>query len=58
MSGVMVTAGGFGSLVYPPVVGFLSPALGLGVGMLGAALLIAASGGLAALEPAEVVSAT
>ena len=58
VSGVMVTAGGFGSLVYPPVVGFLSPALGLGVGMLGAALLIAASGGLAALEPAEVVSAT
>ena len=57
VSGVMVTAGGVGGLVYPPVVGFLSPVLGLGVGMLGAAVLLAASGGLAALEPAEVVSA-
>ena len=57
VSGVMVTAGGVGGLVYPPVVGFLSPVFGLGVGMLGAALLIAAAGGLAALQPAEVASA-
>ncbi|MGC8634285.1 MAG: MFS transporter [Candidatus Limnocylindrales bacterium] len=49
VSGLMVTAGGFGGLVYPPVVGFLSPIVGLGIGMLGAALLIAAAGGLVAL---------
>ncbi|MGO9178148.1 MAG: MFS transporter [Candidatus Limnocylindrales bacterium] len=44
VSGLVGTAASAGQSVYPPIMGFLSPTLGLGVGMLGAAVLVALAG--------------
>jgi fucose permease len=44
VSGLVGTAASAGQSVYPPIMGFLSPTLGLGVGMLGAAALVALAG--------------
>jgi fucose permease len=47
VSGVLVAAAVAGSVVYPPVMGFISDGLGLRVGMAGAGLLeIACAGAL------------
>jgi fucose permease len=39
VSGVLTAAGVVGSIVYPPLMGFVSPYVGLGAGMAGAAVL-------------------
>ncbi len=39
VSGVLASAAVVGSIIYPPVMGFISGAVGLGVGMVGAGLL-------------------
>lgn len=44
VSGFLTAAGIGGSVVYPPLMGFLSGSAGLGAGMLGAAVLAVASG--------------
>ncbi len=44
VSGVIGTAAFAGQSVYPPVMGLVAPVLGLGIGMLGAAGLVLASG--------------
>ena len=43
VSGLLTAAGVVGSIVYPPLMGFVSPYVGLGAGMAGAAVLAAAS---------------
>ena len=49
VSGVLTAAAVTGSVVYPPVMGFISNGVGLGVGMAGAGLLmLACAGGLVA----------
>jgi fucose permease len=45
VSGVITAAAVTGSVVYPPVMGFISNGLGLGVGMAGAGLLALACAG-------------
>lgn len=44
VSGLVGTAASAGQSAYPPIMGFLSPTLGLGAGMLGAAALVALAG--------------
>ncbi len=44
VSGLLTAAGVGGSVIYPPLMGFLSATAGLGAGMLGAALLAVVSG--------------
>ncbi len=39
VSGVLTSAAVVGSIVYPPIMGFISGAVGLGIGMIGAGLL-------------------
>jgi fucose permease len=39
VSGLLTAAGVSGSIVYPPIMGFVSPYVGLGAGMAGAAVL-------------------
>ena len=47
MSGLLTGSAVVGSIIYPPVMGFLSVTVGLTVAMLGAALLgLAAAGSL------------
>lgn len=45
VAGVLTAAGVAGSIVYPPLMGLIADAAGLGAGMLGAAVLVIASGG-------------
>ena len=45
VSGVLAAAAVTGSVVYPPVMGFISNGVGLGVGMAGAGLLMLACAG-------------
>jgi fucose permease len=44
VSGLLTAAGVAGSVVYPPLMGLVSEVAGLGIGMVGAAILVAASG--------------
>jgi fucose permease len=45
VSGWLTAAAVVGTIVYPPVMGFMSPVVGLGVGMAGAAVLAVVSAG-------------
>ncbi len=44
VSGVLASAAVLGAILYPPIMGFLSVAVGLGVAMLGAAALVFVTG--------------
>ncbi len=46
VSGLLTTAAVIGSIVYPPLMGIMSPYVGLGAGMAGAAVLAICSAGL------------
>ncbi len=49
VAGIVTSAGVVGSITYPPLMGLIASVVGLGAGMLGAALLILACGGTVVL---------